>query len=114
MEGWDTYTCPTGEELKKKGRYTRKNNIKFDRYTIKNSICKICEHYEQCVSKGNRKSSQGRYIDRYLTDKAVQRNKTNVTKNKALYKRRQAIVEHPFDDRMNCDDNQNEGPGDLQ
>jgi hypothetical protein len=53
------------------------SGFRDDRYTIKNSICKLCEHYEQCVSKCNHKSSQGRYIDRYLTDKAVQWNKTN-------------------------------------
>ena len=92
----DTYTCPTGLTLTKQGRYTRENNTKFDRYTIKNSICKCCEHYELCISPGNRRSSHGRHIDRYLTDKAVQRNKIHVAKNKALYKRRQAIVEHPF------------------
>lgn len=92
----DTYSCPTGKVLTKQGRYARKNNVKFDRYTIKNSKCKLCKHYELCVSPGNRRSSQGRYIDRYLTDKAVQRNRENVARNKALYKRRQAIVEHPF------------------
>lgn len=92
----DTYTCPTGQVLNKQGRYARKNNVKFDRYTIKNSKCKLCKHYELCISPGNRRSSQGRYIDRYLTDKAVLRNRLNVANNKALYKRRQAIVEHPF------------------
>ena len=66
------------------------------RYTIKNSVCSQCPFYEDCVSKGNQKSSQGRYIDRYLNDAAVEQNKINVNNNKELYKKRQAIVEHPF------------------
>lgn len=97
----DTYTCSNGEILTKQARYKRKNKRgqisgEFDRYSIKYSICKNCQFLEQCVSKGNQKSHQGRYIDRYLTDEAVQNNKLNLKENKALYKRRQAIVEHPF------------------
>ena len=97
----DTYTCPNEKKLTKQGRYTRRKKglitgAQFDRYTIKYSICKHCDHFEQCVSKGNRKSHQGRYIDRYLTDGAVQQNKINIENNRALYKKRQAIVEHPF------------------
>ncbi|MDF1699074.1 MAG: transposase [Saprospiraceae bacterium] len=48
------------------------------------------------VSNGKRKASQVRCIDRYHTDEAVSRNKMHVQNNKDLYKRRQAIVEHPF------------------
>lgn len=97
----DTYICPTGQTLNKQARYQRKDrfgipSVKFDRYAIKFSICKNCQYLEKCVSKGNRSGHKGRYIDRYLTDKAVQQNKTNVSNNKELYKRRQAIVEHPF------------------
>ena len=97
----DTYTCPNNEILTKQARYKRRNKRgqssgEFDRYSIKYSICKNCEYLEECVSKGNIKSHQGRYIDRYLTDEAVQNNKLNLQGNKALYKRRQAIVEHPF------------------
>ena len=42
-------------------------------------------------------SHKGRYIDRYLNDHAVELNKVNVNNNRALYKKRQAIVEQPFD-----------------
>ena len=68
----------------------------FDRYAIKYSICKTCPYLNQCVSEGNRNSHSGRYIDRYLNDHAVELNKVNVNNNRALYKKRQAIVEHPF------------------
>lgn len=97
----DTYMCPNGKTLTKQATYKRKDRLgissmKFDRYTIKHSICIQCPHYKECVSIGKQKASQGRCIDRYHTDGAVQRNKTNVANNKELYKRRQAIVEHLF------------------
>ena len=96
----DTYTCANGETLTKQARYKRKSGAKdfiyFDRYDIKYSICKTCPYVEQCVSQGNRNGHKGRYIDRYLNDHAVELNKVNVNNNRALYKKRQAIVEHPF------------------
>lgn len=97
----DTYTCPNGQTLTKQATYKRKDrkgifSMRFDRYTIKHSLCIKCPYHIQCVSKGKRKSSQGRCIDRYHTDGAVNRNKIHVQNNKDLYKRRQAIVEHPF------------------
>lgn len=97
----DSYTCPTGNILDKQATYKRKDrkgnlSMSFDRYTIKHSICELCQYHKDCVSAGKRKASQGRCIDRYHTDGAVQRNKEYVENNKALYKRRQAIVEHPF------------------
>jgi len=97
-----TYTCPEGHTLNRMGKtYHRKNRKgqlvgRFHRFSIKNSICQKCKHFLECVSKGNRKGHQGRYIDRTLTDKAVERNKDNVEKNKELYAKRQDIVEHPF------------------
>jgi len=97
----NTYTCPSKNVLTKKARYQRKDKKgkpaqKFDRYTIDYTLCQKCQYLDQCVSKGNQSRKQGRYIDKYLTDQAVQRNKENVKQNKELYKRRQAIVEHPF------------------
>lgn len=97
----DSYSCPAGKVLLKQATYKRKDrkgnlSMSFDRYTIKHSICELCQYHKACVSAGKRKASQGRCIDRYHTDAAVQRNKDHVYQNKALYKRRQAIVEHPF------------------
>ena len=97
----DTFTCPNGKLLIKQGRYNRRDKKgrpagSFDRYAIKYSICKECLFVNQCVSKGKRDAHQGRYIDRYLGDQAVINNKLNLRDNRPLYKRRQAIVEHPF------------------
>ena len=96
-----TYICSNNQVLNYQATYQRKTksglpSSKFDRYSIKYSICKNCPYLKQCVSKANIKSHRGRNIDRYHTDSAVQRNKLHVANNKELYKRRQAIVEHPF------------------
>ena len=100
-KGSNTYTCPEGHTLIHQGTYNRRKNGKvtgapFDRFKMDWEICKSCEHLDQCVSKGNKTRKQGRYIDRYQTDTAVVKNKRYVSRNKKLYKRRQAIVEHPF------------------
>ena len=96
-----TYVCPEGHKMKHQGTYIRRKKGKvigapFDRYKMDWDICKSCQHFDQCVSKGNKSKKAGRYIDRYHNDEAVLKNKEYVTKNKKQYKRRQAIVEHPF------------------
>lgn len=100
-EETDTYTCPIGQTLNKQARYRKKDKkglpgVLLDRYTIKYSICKNCEYLNGCVSKSHIARHHGRYLDRYLTDQAVERNKINVKNNKGLFKKRQAMVEHPF------------------
>jgi len=97
----DTYTCSNLQTLTNQATYQRKDKKgnpsgKFDRYSIKYSICKNCKYLKQCVSKSNQQRHHGRYLDRYHTDGAVARNKQHLNANKKLYKQRQAIVEHPF------------------
>lgn len=97
----EIYRCPSGEKLTKQATYQRKDRTgklaqKFDRYSIKFSKCKACKFLDQCVSKSNQLRHHGRYIDRYHTDQAVKRNEEFLKDNKELYKKRQAIVEHPF------------------
>jgi hypothetical protein len=96
----DTYTCPNGQTLTKEKRYKRRKNGKvisaFDRYTIRYSQCQQCPFFTECVSAGKRKQSQGRNIDRATTQEALDRNNEQVKARKKEYKRRQAIVEHPF------------------
>lgn len=97
----NTYTCPEGQTLQHQNTYRRKNKGRiigapFDRYKMDWEVCKACSHFSQCVSKGNKNRKQGRYIDRNLTDKAVERNKRMINRRKKLYRTRQDLVEHPF------------------
>jgi hypothetical protein len=48
------------------------------------------------VSAAKKKNSQGRCIDRATCQDAIDKNNINVQARKEEYKRRQAIVEHPF------------------
>jgi len=91
----NTYTCPEGQTLKHQATYSRKKKgvttgAPFDRYKMEWDICRLCPHYDQCVSKANKNRKTGRYIDRYQSDKAVVRNKKLVTRKKNLYRTRQA------------------------
>ena len=61
----------------------------FKRYTTK--ACKSCSAKDLCT-----KSIRGKGIHRSEFHEYIQHNKEQVELNKALYKRRQAIVEHPY------------------
>jgi hypothetical protein len=97
----DTYTCPQGETLSTNGRWYKKNegkhrrSYRIKRYTLTYAKCANCPFVERC-NKGGLKSRHGRYIERTEHDGAIAANAARVAANKELYRRRQAIVEHPF------------------
>ena len=83
----DTYTCPAGNKLVTHS----KRDIERRKYCNKEA-CRNCPHLNECAQgeAQYRSVSRGRYANIYEeTDKQFQ-------ENKALYKRRQEIVEHPF------------------
>jgi len=97
----DQYVCPKGKPLHHQGRFKRKNRNGeivnyFDRYIASYSDCCQCPFFEDCVNASSRSNKRGRYIDRSEFDGALERNKEQVKKRKNEYRRRQAIVEHPF------------------
>lgn len=86
----DTYQCPEGEILKSNGNWYNGKNYKFKQY--KTTACKSCSKIELCTKcKRN-----GRIVQRSEYSEYINNNKTRVNKNKDYYRRRQAIVEHPF------------------
>ena len=98
----DTYTCPKGEVLETNGRWYTKNKGKgrrpyrIKRYQLPYKICSACPVKEQCVGKGLLKQRHGRAIERSEYEGYVEANAERVKANKEKYRRRQAIVEHPF------------------
>lgn len=101
--GDDTYTCPNGKTLTPNGStYTRKSpktgevQYTFKRYSIANKTCQACPLKEKCLTKNELEYRHKRHIDRNEFDHAIERNARFVASNKELYRRRQAIVEHPF------------------
>lgn len=100
-ENSDEYICPQGKALVHQGRFKRKNRKGeivnyFDRYVASHQECIECPFYVECVNVSSRKNKRGRYIDRSEYDGAIERNNEQVSLRKEEYKKRQAIVEHPF------------------
>jgi len=90
----DTYTCPQGQTLRTNGSWYKEltssgNSILFKQY--KTPVCKSCKARPECTrSKNARLIHRSEFADYY------ERNRRNTLEKEHLYKRRQAIVEHPF------------------
>jgi transposase len=90
----DTYTCPHGQILHTNGSWYKEktsagNIIWFKQY--KTRACRNCPVRSQCTrSKKERLIHRSEYADYY------ERNRINTIEKEHLYKRRQAIVEHPY------------------
>lgn len=89
----DEYTCPAGNKLTSNGRWYNKshgktiNRIKH----YKTKECLTCAYFEKCT-----KNKAGRLIERTEHMDLIDANKKRLAKNMELYRKRQAIVEHPF------------------
>jgi transposase len=96
----DTYTCPQGNILVSNGKgYIKKRkgkkDSKFKEYKLDYSKCNACEFKNICAGKRLNRN-QGRVIERYEFADYTEANQQRIKENKAYYRRRKAIVEHPF------------------
>jgi transposase len=90
----DTYTCPQGEVLRTNGRWYNthgRRNIFISFKQYKTKACKSCPVRVKCT-----RSKTGRLIERSIYAENYEKNRKNTEEKEQLYKRRQAIVEHPF------------------
>ena len=94
----DTYTCPEGNTLRSNGKLyvkrqggEKKKSIKVKNY--RTDACKTCPVYDLCTRVKDRK---GRVIERATFAHLVENNRQRMEANYEVYKKRQAIVEHPF------------------
>jgi transposase len=90
----DTYICPQGEVLRSNGRWykecnRRDNVITFKQY--KTRSCKSCGARSLCT-----KSQAGRVLSRSTYAEYYENNRKIYQEKEHIYKRRQAIVEHPY------------------
>ena len=85
----DYYICPKGNKLITTGKWHKAKTYRFKRYTTK--ACKQCTVKEQCT-----KAKQGKGIQRSEYQQYVNQNKERINLNKEYYRKRQAIVEHPY------------------
>ena len=93
-ETTDTYTCPQVQTLKTNGSWYKEltnggNTILFKQY--KTPACKSCQARSECT-----RSKNARLIHRSEFAEYYERNRENTLAKELIYKRRQAIVEHPY------------------
>lgn len=90
----DSYRCPAGATLTSLGTWHNKkgeaNETSFRFKTYRTVACKTCPLRIKCTKLPKRIVQRSEYQD------AVDLNDNNIKKNPQYYKRRQAIVEHPF------------------
>ena len=96
-EADDTYTCPEGQVLKPApSTYThrdaRKPEYVFTFKKYRTSACRHCPSLNLCTKS----KTNVRHIQRSEHDGAIQRNKQRLDQKEEVYKKRQAIVEHPY------------------
>lgn len=91
----DIYICPQQATLKSNGNWYTKNRgkhreeIQVKQYKTKE--CKNCPVKTLCT-----KNKDGRILERSEYSEYIEQNRKNMDANPGLYKRRQAIVEHPY------------------
>jgi len=90
----DTYTCPQGEVLKTNGKWYKthgRRNILISFKQYKTRACRSCPVRMKCT-----RSKTGRLIERSIYAENYEKNRKNILEKEHLYRRRQAIAEHPF------------------
>jgi hypothetical protein len=89
----DTYTCPQNHLLTTNGNpYQKSKNRNF--YVVKHyktNACPGCPARALCT-----KNLKGRLIERSEFAPFIEQNRINIEADAATYKKRQAIVEHPY------------------
>ena len=92
----NTYTCPQGNTLRTTGYWHVAKSrggekaYRFRNYTTPK--CKKCEVRPLCTKS----AANGKQVRRSEFAENIENNKKRITNSEKLYKRRQAIVEHPF------------------
>jgi transposase len=86
----DSYMCPQGNTLKSNGSTYKGHNYQFKQY--KTNKCKTCPVRESCTTA----KTNGKVIQRSEFHQYIEENAQRVAQNPQAYKKRQAIVEHPY------------------
>lgn len=87
----NTYICPQGHLLTTNGTWHKTGNgSSFQQFKTK--MCKGCKVREKCTTS----KLNGKIVQRRKYAQNITANKERIENNKETYKRRQAIVEHPY------------------
>jgi len=87
----NNYTCPEGHTLTTNGTWHKsESGGHFQQFRTK--LCKHCPVLEKCTSS----KKNGKILQRRKNALNVENNRVRIENDKETYKRRQAIVEHPY------------------
>lgn len=87
----DTYTCPEGHTMTTNGTWHQsKSGSMFQQY--RTSQCKNCPARPKCTKS----ALNGKIIQRRKYAQNIENNRQRIENNPLAYKKRQAIVEHPY------------------
>jgi hypothetical protein len=87
----NTYTCPQGHILTTNGTWHKTSNgSQFQQY--KTTRCKGCHVRGKCTSS----KKNGKIVQRRKYAQNIEANRERIENDKATYKKRQAIAEHPY------------------
>ncbi|MEZ5196817.1 MAG: transposase [Bacteroidales bacterium] len=90
-EQTDCYTCPEGHTMTTNGNWHKaKSGAMFQQY--KTRQCKHCPARPKCTKS----AENGKVIQRRKYAQNIEDNKARIENNPTAYKKRQAIVEHPY------------------
>jgi transposase len=101
-KGKDEYTCPNHKSLKTSGTWHEKRGrqghleSRYKLYRSPFGVCSECPFRGKCLSESNIRQRHGRTLERSEYEEAVIENRRRILRHRDKYKRRQAIVEHPF------------------
>ena len=92
-EKTDTYTCPQQQVLTTNGNWYQKSKQRYIYFVkhYKTNACKGCPALALCT-----KNKKGRLLERSEYQPYIEQNKKNIETGNSTYKKRQAIVEHPY------------------
>jgi len=87
----NTYTCPQGNTLTTNGSWHKSSSgSQFQQY--KTTKCKNCTVRKKCTKA----KQNGKIVQRRIYAQNIEDNRQRIENDKATYKKRQAIVEHPY------------------
>jgi hypothetical protein len=89
----DTYTCPQQQILTTNGSWYQKSKQRYIYFVkhYKTNACSNCPALALCT-----KNKKGRLLERSEYQPYIEQNKKNIEAGSGTYKKRQAIVEHPY------------------
>ena len=83
----DSYTCPAGQQLKRK---QLSNKDKMVVYAARREDCGACPNKPQCTAAAQR------FVSRHLYEEALQANASRLAKHPQMMALRRQTVEHPY------------------